>query len=206
MLNQRDNLRAVSIRYGTQPEWKTNRLAYPTRSKSLSERKGNFANYPTRSAIKLKGVHKARSKGHTYYYAWRGGPRLLGEPNSPEFIASYHTAQGSRFDRLALPGGIRRLRKKSNPDAVQPLIGVYLLLLKGRVVYVGSSLNMPNRVAGHRSNGRPFDRVFFIATAATQREMLERILINAIDPPQNTQYRCRNRTCDCLPQPPSGWP
>ena len=112
-----------------------------------------------------------------------GGPRLLGEPNSPEFIASYHTAQGSRFDRLALPGGIRRSRTKGDPGAVQPLIGVYLLLLKGRVVYVGSSLNMPNRVAEHRSNSRPFDQVFYIATAANQREILERILIRAIDPP-----------------------
>ena len=161
--------------------------------------------------IRLKGVHKAQSKGHTYYYAWRGGPRLLGEPNSPEFIASYHTAQGSRFDRMALPGGIRRSRMKGNPNAVQPLIGVYSLLLKGRVVYVGSSLNMPNRVATHQSYSRPFDQVFYIATTANQREMLERTLINAIDPPQNTQYRCREPTAesrlpfctpDCLSQPP----
>jgi hypothetical protein len=100
---------------------------------------------------------------------------LIGEPNSPEFITSYHAAQGSRFDRLALPGGIRRSRTKRNPDAVQPLIGVYLLMLKGKIVYIGSSMTMPDRVAGHRSNGRPFDQVFFIATAANQREMLERI-------------------------------
>jgi hypothetical protein len=145
----------------------------------------------TLNKIRLKGVHKARSKGHTYYYAWRGGPRLLGEPDSPEFIASYHTAQDSRFDRLALPGGIRRSRRKGNPDAVQPLIGVYLLLLKGRIVYIGSSLQMPSRVAEHRTNGRPFDQAFYVATTANQREILERILIRAIDPAQNTQYRCR---------------
>jgi len=31
-------------------------------------------------------------KGRTYWYAWRGGPRLSGEPGSPEFIASYNEA------------------------------------------------------------------------------------------------------------------
>lgn len=41
---------------------------------------------------KLKGVFKVRSKGHTYWYAWRGGPRLQGQPDTPEFIASYVAA------------------------------------------------------------------------------------------------------------------
>jgi hypothetical protein len=68
-------------------------------------------------------------------------------------------------------------KRGKDPNAVQPLIGVYLLLLRGRIVYVGSSLDMPKRVAGHRSNGRPFDQVFYIATLAIQREALERILI-----------------------------
>jgi uncharacterized ParB-like nuclease family protein len=29
--------------------------------------------------ITLKGVAKVSAKGRTYYYAWRGGPRLRGE-------------------------------------------------------------------------------------------------------------------------------
>ena len=44
----------------------------------------------------VKGVAKVMSKGRTYYYAWRGGPRLRGEPGSPEFIASYHEAHENR--------------------------------------------------------------------------------------------------------------
>jgi len=28
----------------------------------------------------------------TYWYAWKGGPRLRGEPGGPEFLASYHEA------------------------------------------------------------------------------------------------------------------
>lgn len=47
--------------------------------------------------VKLKGVNRIRkrlSSGQmvTYYYAWKGGPRLDGEPGSREFIASYHRA------------------------------------------------------------------------------------------------------------------
>lgn len=42
--------------------------------------------------VHLKGVHRVKAKGSVYYYAWRKGPRLVGEPGSPEFIASYYTA------------------------------------------------------------------------------------------------------------------
>ena len=42
--------------------------------------------------IDLKGIAKVKAKGHTYYYAWRGGPRLRGEPGTPEFMASYNEA------------------------------------------------------------------------------------------------------------------
>jgi integrase len=40
----------------------------------------------------LKGIKKKRAKGRVYYYAWLGGPRLRGEPGSPEFFASYNEA------------------------------------------------------------------------------------------------------------------
>ena len=42
--------------------------------------------------VELKGVAKVTAKGRAYWYAWRGGPRLSGEPGSPEFIASYNEA------------------------------------------------------------------------------------------------------------------
>ncbi len=54
--------------------------------------------------VKLKGVstiRKTRADGTTavYHYAWRGGPRLLGEPGSPEFVASYNAAHAARRPR-----------------------------------------------------------------------------------------------------------
>ena len=51
--------------------------------------------------VHLKGVKKVTAKlatGETkvYYYAWNGGPRLEGQPGSPEFVHSYTTAQQAR--------------------------------------------------------------------------------------------------------------
>ncbi len=45
---------------------------------------------------KLKGVCKVTAKGRVYWYAWRGGPRLIGSPGSPEFVASYAQAYEAR--------------------------------------------------------------------------------------------------------------
>ena len=51
--------------------------------------------------VHLKGINKAmvrlaNGERVVYYYAWRGGPRLIGEPGSPEFLLSYNTAIQSR--------------------------------------------------------------------------------------------------------------
>jgi integrase len=57
--------------------------------------------------VSLRGVAKTTAKGQAYYYAWRGGPRLRGEPGSPEFLASYNEAIESR--RTPEPGRFRSL-------------------------------------------------------------------------------------------------
>jgi len=57
--------------------------------------------------VELKGIVKVTTKGRTYYYAWRGGPRLRGEPGSPEFLASYNEAIESR--RTPEPGRFKSL-------------------------------------------------------------------------------------------------
>src|SRR6059058_2132192 len=46
--------------------------------------------------VDLRGIAKVTAKGRVYYYAWRGGPRLRGEPGSPEFMVSYHEAHEDR--------------------------------------------------------------------------------------------------------------
>jgi hypothetical protein len=47
--------------------------------------------------VRLKGVNKVTTRladGRlvTYWYAWKGGPRLAGDPGSPEFVLSYEAA------------------------------------------------------------------------------------------------------------------
>jgi integrase len=51
--------------------------------------------------VRLKGIHTATKRlagGRrvTYFYAWRGGPRLKGAPGSPEFINGYQAAHKAR--------------------------------------------------------------------------------------------------------------
>src|ERR1700736_926338 len=62
--------------------------------------------------IHAKGLHWAVGKladgtTKTYWYAWRGGPRLQGEPGSPEFIASYNAAVATKV--VAPEGRLLRL-------------------------------------------------------------------------------------------------
>jgi integrase len=52
--------------------------------------------------VNLKGInsHTARladGTTKTYWYAWKGGPRLQGEPGTPEFIASYNEAAARKI-------------------------------------------------------------------------------------------------------------
>src|ERR1700738_2860329 len=47
--------------------------------------------------VRLKGINSitktlADGTRRTYWYAWKGGPPLRGDPGSPEFIASYNEA------------------------------------------------------------------------------------------------------------------
>src|SRR5215831_4071604 len=57
--------------------------------------------------INVKGLHwtaatLADGTKKIYWYAWRGGPRLVGEHGSPEFIASYNAAIATK---VAAPEG-----------------------------------------------------------------------------------------------------
>ena len=58
--------------------------------------------------IRLKGINsvkKRRADGSvkTFYYAWKSGPPLRGEPGTPEFIASYNEAVARKA--VVVPSG-----------------------------------------------------------------------------------------------------
>jgi integrase len=51
--------------------------------------------------VRLRGINRsvkrlADGTTITYWYAWRGGPRLRGEPGTPEFVASYNAAVATK--------------------------------------------------------------------------------------------------------------
>ena len=77
--------------------------------------------------VPLKGINRVRKKladgtTVTYFYAWKGGPRLEGTPGSPEFHASYNRAVESR--RPAVSGTVQAIldayQASSDFDALAP--------------------------------------------------------------------------------------
>lgn len=51
--------------------------------------------------VRLKGINRvskrlADGSRVTYYYAWKGGPRLPGKPGDPEFVAAFNEAVASK--------------------------------------------------------------------------------------------------------------
>jgi integrase len=58
--------------------------------------------------IRLKGINSKRKRladgsYRTYYYAWKSGPPLRGEPGTPEFVESYNAAIAQK---MAPPTGV----------------------------------------------------------------------------------------------------
>lgn len=57
--------------------------------------------------VQLKGVHVVRAHGREYHYAWRGGPRLSGEPGSSNYVADY--AEAHRARKQPMTGTFRQI-------------------------------------------------------------------------------------------------
>ena len=58
--------------------------------------------------VRLKGINSKRKRladgsFRTYWYAWKGGPPLRGEPGTPEFMASYNDAVATK---VVPPAGV----------------------------------------------------------------------------------------------------
>ncbi len=47
--------------------------------------------------VELKGLHRVKSKGQIYYYAWRGGPRLKSEFGTPAFFAEWESIKDTGY-------------------------------------------------------------------------------------------------------------
>ena len=90
--------------------------------------------------VELRGLHwtlakLADGRKVRYWYAWRGGPRLKGEPGTPEFMAAYNAAVAAR---VAPPEGrllsliavyqktqdFLRLRNRTRADYVKQIMKI----------------------------------------------------------------------------------
>lgn len=76
--------------------------------------------------IKLVGVHKVKRKladgsPVTYYYAWRGGPRINAKPNSREFGVEYHRLTRARTDAPGKGNVAELIREYLKSPAYQKL-------------------------------------------------------------------------------------
>jgi integrase len=88
--------------------------------------------------VNLKGLHKTTAKGITYYYAWRGGPRIKSEPGSRAFIKEYTDAiearrtppQGTLFALIAEFRSSSEFRGKS--DSTRRAYAAYMRLIEDR--------------------------------------------------------------------------
>ena len=87
--------------------------------------------------VDLKGIHSvhatlADGTKKIYWYAWRNGPKLRGEPGTPEFIASYNEAIARRLpmpegklqfmiDGYQQSGEFRTLRERTRSDYIKQI-------------------------------------------------------------------------------------
>ena len=65
------------------------------------------------------------------------------------------------------------------------MCGVYFLVSNDRVVYVGQSVNIPARVAQHKTSGKTFDRVAFVECEKEWLNVLESLYIHVLRPSLN---------------------
>ena len=82
---------------------------------TLSRRTTSTIGWHSAMRVRLKGINSITKKladgtRRTYWYAWKGGPALRGEPGTPEFVASYNeaaAAQGGAAARHVAVGAAR---------------------------------------------------------------------------------------------------
>jgi integrase len=141
--------------------------------------------------IDLKGIHTVKIKKSgsilVYYYAWRGGPRLSGQPGTAEFMASYNEAIAERHatDEGKLHSVIRDYKVKEFPKLAPTTRRVWTPWIDRIDAYFGklriAQFNRAEKI-------RPVIRQWRNQYAETPRaadvgmQVLSRILSHGVDP------------------------
>lgn len=115
----------------------------------------------------------------------RGGDKALAEV--VRRVASNRGRERAVQDVMAAP--LDELLRVRLP--AEPLVGVYLLLHRGEVQYIGMSTDVMARVGQHRRrHPGSFDEVAFVAVSEEHMERVEAFLIARFNPPHNSRDEC----------------
>lgn len=71
--------------------------------------------------------------------------------------------------------------------------GIYFLIRRDEVVYVGKSVDVFRRIGKHNEDGRDFDGVSLLFAPAEQLDELEALYLAALVPPWNQSLATRGR-------------
>lgn len=73
--------------------------------------------------------------------------------------------------------------------AMPVVCGIYFLLNKRKLIYIGKSKNCYQRIEEHRQNGREFDYACIATSLVTDIDWLEKSFIESLNPPHNKHNR-----------------
>lgn len=76
---------------------------------------------------------------------------------------------------------------------IEPKIcGIYFLIERDRIMYVGLSINIPRRIVQHLDGGVPSERVAWFEAPEFYLKEIEAYYIQRLKPPRNTSLPRRN--------------
>jgi excisionase family DNA binding protein len=164
-----------------------------------------FKNYMTlKEASELVGVPKERlaelaASKHVPHIRIDGGPPLFHKRELVPWVETnlVERVEGDQIPyRLKTPDG--PVAYDRLPNILEPLrrrlhelrastsaAVVYFLVKDHKVLYVGKSIRLAERVLEHRADRRDWDRVFFLPCLAEEMNDLEEAWITACNPPWN---------------------
>ena len=97
--------------------------------------------------------------------------------------------EGGKTNPHSIPRGIQDLEGlRDVTELLQLRSGIYFLCEQGQVVYIGQSVRLGSRVNTHRSDGKDFDRIFFLPWPRFDLNRLEAALIKILHPPLNNTF------------------
>ena len=109
--------------------------------------------------------------------------------NTDGGVARIINVVGPSLAAMDIPMELRAVAGFLVPMALEsietcPFSGVYFLCSKGEVVYVGQSVNVPNRIGQHFGN-KTFDMAFFMRLPESDLDFVEGAFIRALEPRYN---------------------